>query len=181
MLKRIAFQGEHGSFAEEAAHEFFAGESEIIACPNLADLRDVVEREAADYAVLPIENTLIGKVAVNNEFLSANVWREVGELFLPIRLHLIGTTDADINELKTIESHPAALAQCRRFFTENQQLKAVGTVNTAASVKRVVENGDKTRGAIGSQKAAELFGGKILKEDIQDRDENYTKFLLLRK
>jgi prephenate dehydratase len=181
MKKRIAFQGEHGSFGEEAAHEFFAGESEIVACPTLTDLRRAVETKTVDYAVLPVENSLIGKVVITNDFLAANDWREVGNLYLPIQLHLIGTTDARLNDLLTVTSHPAALAQCRGFFYGHQHLTPIENDNTAASVKRVAQEGDKTRAAIGSRQAAQLFGGKIIQADIQDKQENFTKFLLLKK
>ncbi len=181
MLKRVAFQGEHGSFAEEAAGEFFSGDCQIIACPELSQLQAVLETEAADYAVLPVENSLIGKVQITNSFLLVNPWREVGELYLPIRLNLIGCPDANLESLTTVESHPAALLQCQKFFFANPQLQKIATENTAASARRVIESGDPSQAAIASTKAAELFGGKILIQDIQDRHENYTKFLLLRK
>jgi prephenate dehydratase len=141
----------------------------------------VIERKIVDYAVLPIENSLIGKVAVNDKFLATHNWSEVGELFLPIRLYLIGSQASTFDDLESVESHPAALAQCRSLFYENPQLKPIETENTAASVKAVVESGDKSRAAIGSLKSAEIFDGKILKADVQDRHENYTKFLLLKK
>lgn len=181
MLKRVAFQGEHGSFAEEAAEEFFAGNCEIIACPELSQLQTVLESETADYAVLPVENSLIGKVQVTDNFLSVNPWREVGELYLPIRLNLIGCPDSALEHLTTVESHPAALAQCQKFFFANSHLQKIATENTAASAKRVVESGDHSQAAIASLKAAKLFGGKVLISDLQDKHENYTKFLLLRK
>lgn len=181
MLKRVAFQGEHGSFAEQAAEEFFAGNCEIIACPELGQLQTVLETKAADYAVLPVENSLIGKVQLTNIFLSLNPWREVGELYLPIRLNLIGCPDATLENIATVESHPAALLQCQNFFFANSHLQKIPAENTAASVKRVVESGDASQAAIASAKAAEIFGGKILISDIQDKHENYTKFLLLRK
>ncbi|MEP6924266.1 MAG: prephenate dehydratase domain-containing protein [Pyrinomonadaceae bacterium] len=181
MLKRIAFQGEHGSFAEEAAEEFFAGMREIIACPELSDLRAVLETEAADYAVLPVENSLIGKVQLTDDFLALNPWREVGQLYLPIRLNLIGGQMTKLENLETVESHPAALAQCQKFFLANPQLQKVAAENTAASARRVIESRNPSQAAIASTKAAEIFGGKILLSDIQDKHENYTKFLLLRK
>lgn len=181
MLKRIAFQGEHGSFAEEAAAEFFAGNCTIIACPELGDLRVVIETGAVDYAVLPVENSLIGQVKVTNDFLAVHSWREVGELYLPISLNLIACRAAELDNLATVESHPAALEQCRKFFFANPQLRQVVAENTAASAKRIVESLDLTRAAIASRKAAEIFGGKVLLPDIQDKHENYTKFLLLKK
>lgn len=181
MLKRVAFQGEHGSFAEEAAHEFFIGESEIIACARLADLSVLIETEAADFAVLPIENSLVGAVEIISEFLAETDWREVGTLYLPIRLYLIGSQNADFGQIRQVESHPAALAQCTKFFRANSHLERVESENTAASAKRVIKSGDNARAAIASRKAAEIFDGKILLEDLQDKHENYTKFLLLKK
>lgn len=83
--------------------------------------------------------------------------------------------------IESVESHPAALAQCDLFFSSNSHLRKITSENTAASAKSVVESGDPTRAAIASARTAEIFGGKILLENIQDADDNFTKFLLLKK
>ena len=181
MLKKIAIQGERGSFAEDAGKAFFSEEFEIVFCRTLEDLQTTIENGSAAYAVLPVENSLVGSVKQTNQFLQTVSWQTADSLFLPICQSLIACRAAELQTIKTVESHPAALAQCRKFFSSNSHLRQITSENTAASAKSVIESGDATRAAIANAKTAEIFGGKVLLEDIQDEDENYTKFLLLKK
>lgn len=172
-------------FAESAAllpkrrdRNFFGAKVDIIFCRTLEILRTEIENKEAAYAVLPVENSLIGKVERTNQFLETFSWQTADVRFLPIRQNLISCRAARLETIESVESHPAALAQCERFFLSNLHLRQVTSENTAASAKAVIESGDATRAAIANAKTAEIFGGKILLEDIQDGDENFTKFLL---
>ena len=98
---------------------------------------------------------------------------------MPISHFLICFADATFETIKTVESHPVALAQCERFFAGHPHLKGLAADDTAGSVKRVVESGDETRAAIGGRRSAEIYKGKILREHIEDHTENYTRFALL--
>lgn len=178
MFKKAAICGERGSFAEDAGRAFFGEEADIIFCRTLEDLRTAIENKWAAYAVLPVENSLIGKVEQTNRFLQTVSWRTADVRFLPIRQNLIACRAAEMQTIESVESHPAALAQCRKFFLSNSHLRRVASENTAASAKAVIESNDTTRAAIANAKTAEIFGGKVLLADIQDGDENFTKFLL---
>src|SRR5207253_2786920 len=102
-----------------------------------------------------------------------------GEVVLRISQCLIGCRGARLSEVCTVESHPVALAQCRRFFEEHTHVSAVEADDTAASVRRVIENGDTRRAALASERAARIYGGVVLRSHVEDSRENYTRFLLL--
>jgi prephenate dehydratase len=181
VLTRVAIYGERGSFAEEAARAFFDCEIRVVFCATLTDLRAAIESDAAERAVLPLENSLAGKVEMTKDFLETVRWRIERNLVLTVRQNLIACKNAKLESLKTVESHPAALAQCRAFFRENPHLRPVESENTAASARRAIESRDATRAAIANARTAEIFGGKILLKNIEDSRENHTKFVLLQK
>lgn len=181
MLKRIAIQGERGSFAEDAGKAFFGEEAQIVFCRTLENLRTAIENGSATYAVLPVENSLVGSVEQTSQFLQTVSWQTADSLFLPIRQSLIACRAARLQTIKSVESQPAALAQCRKFFLTKLHLRQITSANTAASAKSVIEGGDATRAAIANARTAGIFGGKVLLENVQDGDENFMKFLLLKK
>ncbi|MBC7796952.1 MAG: hypothetical protein H7Z37_08775 [Pyrinomonadaceae bacterium] len=179
MLIKIAFQGERGSFAEDAIFKFFdEKEIEIIACPTLESLREKLENGNAELAVLPIKNSLAGEVENVKKLLENVDWKKLSECELQIRQNLIGCRDASLETLRTVESHKVALAQCENFFIENPHLQKIESPNTAFSAKRAIESGDITRAAIANARTAEIYGGRIISANIQDSDENYTTFHL---
>jgi prephenate dehydratase len=102
-----------------------------------------------------------------------------GEVIIPIRHFLIGCSGSSLDSIRTVESHPVALAQCERFFAEHPQFQRIATEDTAGSVARVVREGDPTRAAIAGLGAAKLYGGVVLSENLEDHAENYTRFVLL--
>ena len=113
------------------------------------------------------------------DLLLASSLHIAGEVVLPISLYLIGPSGATLESVRTVESHPVALGQCETFLSENHHLTRVEADDTAGSVHRAVASGDPTRAAIGSIRAAELYGGNILREHVEDHTENYTRFVLL--
>ncbi len=182
MLTRIAFQGERGSFAEDAIFGFFeANEVEIIACATLETLRESLENSNADFAVLPIENSLVGEVESVKKLLKTVEWQIVKECQLLIKQNLVACLEAELENIQTVESHKVALAQCANFFAKHPQLKKAESVNTALSAKRAIESRNITLAAIANARTADIYGGKILLENIQDNNRNYTKFYLLKK
>ncbi len=181
MTRKIAIYGGRGSFAEDAARQFFREEIEIACCASLDVLSKKIEKGTADYAVLPFQNSLAGEVKMTKSFLQQVCWKVVAKNKILIRQNLISSSTATIESLQTIESHPAALAQCRKIFAENPHWQKLETNNTALSAKSVIESRDPTRAAIANASTAGIYGGKILLPDIQDSPENYTKFYLLQK
>lgn len=176
---RVAFLGEPGTFSEEAARELLGETFESVSRPNFDALFKAIDEGAADYILTPLENSLVGSVHRCYDLLLESSLVIRAEIILPISHFLIGCKKASLESIKTVESHPVALAQCERFFAEYSHLKRIATNETAGSVKRVIESGDTSRAAIGSKRAANIYGGVILKKHLEDQVENYTRFVLL--
>lgn len=176
---RVAFQGERGSFSETAALSVMSEDFQTVPCQTFEDLYSSIDEGKADYILSPLENSLVGSVHRCYDLLLHSSLNIVAEIILPISHFLISSPEATFETIKTVESHPVALAQCERFFAGHPSLTGVTADDTAGSVKRVLESGDVTRAAIGGRRAAEIYGGKILREHIEDHTENYTRFALL--
>lgn len=176
---RVAFQGEKGSFSEAAVIGILGNDCQTVPCQTFDDLYKAIDIGLADYILSPLENSLVGSVHRCYDLLLHSNLHIVAEIILPISHFLVGGRDASFEDIKTVESHPVALAQCERFFAAHAELKRVAADDTAGSVRRVIESGDKTRAAIGGRRTAEIYGGKILREHIEDHAENYTRFVLL--
>lgn len=176
---RVAILGERGTFSEEAAIGYLGGDCRMVSCPTFEELFGAVSAGRADLVLSPLENSLIGSVHRCVDLLLKSDLRIAAEIVLPVSHYLIGVDTARIDTLQTVESHPAALAQCARFFAAHPDLTRVAADDTAGSVRRAVESGDPTKAAIGSRRAAEIYGGTILRAHIEDNPENYTRFVLL--
>jgi prephenate dehydratase/chorismate mutase len=177
--QRVAFQGERGSFSEAAALGILGEDCQTVPCQTFEDLYKSIEEGKADYILSPLENSLVGSVHRCYDLLLHSSLNIVAEIILPISHFLVAAPDAGFETIKTVESHPVALAQCERFFAAHPDLKGVAADDTAGSVRRVIESGDPSRAAIGGRRTAEIYGGKILREHIEDHAENYTRFVLL--
>lgn len=179
----IAFQGEPGAFSEDAAIELLGPEVidaiELKPCRTFDDLFASIDAGYADYILVPVENSLIGTIQPAVDLFQESSLAVVGEVAIPIRQHLIGCPGSLFEEIEIVESHPAALAQCRRFFAAEPQIKPVETDDTAGSVARIIQRGDRSSAAIAGMRAAELYGGSILRRNIEDSHDNQTRFLLL--
>ena len=176
---RVAFQGERGAFSEEAAAELLGAEVELVPRPSFESLFAALDEGAADALLVPLENSLMGSVYRCYDLLLERPLYIVAEVIRHIAHHLIGCEGASVEALRVVESHPAALAQCERFFAEHPRITRRPTDDTAASVRRVVEGGDPARAAIAGRRAAALYGGTVLREHLEDHAENYTRFVLL--
>ena len=177
---RVAFQGEPGAFSEEAALKLFAkDEIELVPRRTFEELFQSIERGVADYILAPIENSIAGVVHSSVKLLRTTPLRILDEVEIKIEQHLIGCRDASFDNLEIVQSHPVALAQCRRFFEANPNLKSVVADDTAGSVAEIVRIGDPKRAAIAGERAAVLYGATIIRRTIQDHAENYTRFVLL--
>jgi len=173
----IAFQGEHGAFAEVASGEW---KSHLIAVP-FAEYGEVfkgVESGLCDYGIVPVENTLGGSVEQVNRLLIDTPLYVVGAVELPIHLCLLALPGTNYRAIRTVYSHPQALAQTRGFLARNN-LEPVQYSNTASAAKMVAEQRPQGSAAIASRHCAELYTLDIVKEEIEDRDRNMTRFLVL--
>jgi prephenate dehydratase len=177
--RRVAFQGERGAFSEEAAVRLLGEEIELVPRPTFEALFASIEEGAADCALAPVENTLAGSVHRSYDLLLDSSLRIAAEVVIPIRHFLIGCPGSSLERVETVESHPVALAQCERFFAEHAHVRRVVAEDTAGSVAEVVGRGDPTRAAIAGKRAADIYGGHVLREGLEDHRENYTRFVLL--
>lgn len=176
---RVAFQGERGAFSEEAAVKLLGEEITLIPRPTFEAAFNAIADRAADYILAPIENSLAGSVHRSFDLLVDSPLNILAEVIIPIAHNLIAVRGAKFEEITVVESHPVALAQCEQFFSAHPRLKRIATEDTAGSVRDVVGSGDRSRGAIAGRRAAEIYGGAILREHLEDNCENYTRFLLL--
>ena len=177
--RRVAFQGEHGAFSEQVALQLLGHDIELVPRRTFADLYDSLDNGLADYLLAPVDNTIAGIVSPSVALLQQKSLNVLDEIQVKIEQHLIGCPGATFEGIKTVQSHPVALAQCRRFFETHPKLKSVVADDTAGSVAEVMRLGDPTRAAIAGQHAADLYGGSILRKSIQDHSDNYTRFVLL--
>src|SRR5579863_6244118 len=134
---------------------------------------------AADFVLAPVENSLAGSIYRNYDLLLESKLAVTAEVVLPISHNLIGPPGATFEQVRTVQSHPVALAQCTRFFDEHPAIQRVIAEDTGGSARVVVAAGDPSRAAIASRRAALIYGGAILRSHLEDHSENYTRFLLL--
>lgn len=175
----MAFQGERGAYSEEAAVQLLGEEIRLVPRPSFESLFAAIDEGLADYVLAPFENSLAGSIPRSYDLLLEGSLSISREVVIPIRHCLIGCPGTTLEAIRTVESHPVALAQCLRFLSANPQLRRLAAEDTAGSVAQVVLSRDRTRAAIAGRRAAEVYGGVVLLERLEDHSENYTRFLLL--
>ncbi len=178
---RVAFQGEPGAFSEAAAIQLLGPEITTVPRTTFDAVFRAISEDAADALLVPVENSLAGSVVRVYDLMLENALSITAETILPIEMNLIAVPGADLATIKTVASHPMALAQCERFFSHHPNYKRVPAEDTAGSAREVLARGDKTFAAIASRRAADFYHGVILAEKIQDNSENTTRFVLLRR
>lgn len=174
---RIAFQGELGAYSHQACREVFP-DMIPLPCPTFEEAIARVKGGEAKLAMLPVENSLYGRVADIHHLLPESGLYIIGEHFVPIRLQLLGVPGATLEGVQEAQSHTVALGQCRRFL-KARGIKPVVGADTAGSAEQVASRGDPARAAIASRLAGELYGLTQLAEDIEDADHNTTRFLVM--
>ena len=174
---RIAYQGEPGSNSDAASRMVYPG-SDLLPCATFEDVFAALEEGTADLAMIPIENSIAGRVADIHHLLPHSDLHIVGEYFMPIHFQLMALPGAAVDQITTIRSHVHALSQCRRFIRENGW-KSVIAEDTAGSAREVAELGDPTVASLAPRLAAELYGLHILAEDVEDEHHNTTRFIVL--
>ncbi len=177
MPKRVVFQGEPGANSHIAALAVFP-DCEPVPAPTFEDCFQAVSSGEADLGMIPIENSLAGRVADIHHLLPTSDLSIIGEYFLPVHHQLLGVPGARLEEIEVVQSHVHALGQCRRIVRE-LGISAEVAADTAGSARYVAELGDPKRAALASRLAAEIYGLDILKEDVEDADYNVTRFIIL--
>ncbi|HLX84522.1 MAG TPA: prephenate dehydratase [Terriglobales bacterium] len=177
---KIAIQGELGSFSHEAA-ETMLPSATLVPCARSLDVFDRIKRGTVDGAVIPIENSLAGSVAEHFDLLLSRDVHIEREFRLRIVHNLIALPGTKLRDVRRVFSHPVALDQCRDLFAKNPKLERTPFYDTAGSVKHVVAEKLPDAAGIASRRAAEVYGGKILKASIEDDKKNFTRFFLIKR
>ena len=180
MIKRISIQGFEGSFHQIAAREFFGKNIEILPCATFREVIEATKNSSATAAVMAIENSIAGSILPNYNLLHKADLVVVGEVYLPIRQHLLVNPGVRMEDIKEVQSHPMAIQQCMDFLIKFNW-KLIETEDTALSAKHVHQRKNKHTAAIAGKLAAELFSLEILAENIHTEKKNYTRFLVLQK
>ena len=173
----IAYQGEPGAFSHEACRTWFPSHRPE-ACPTFEDAFEAVQSGRCALAMIPVENSVAGRVSDVHHLLPKSGLKIIGEHFLPIRMQLMANPGTRLEDVAVAASHPMALLQCR-LTLRKLGLKAEVVADTAGAAKALAEQPDPTRAAVASGVAAELYGLTILKKDIEDAHGNTTRFLVL--
>src|SRR6202045_4901013 len=175
--KRIAFQGEPGANSHLAIREAYP-DGEAVPCATFEDAFALIAAGEAELGMIPVENSLAGRVADIHHLMPDSGLHIVAEHFMPVRHQLLAPKGTRIEDIKTGESHVHALGQCRKVIRK-LGVKPVVAADTAGSAREVAEAGDKARAAIASRLAAEIYSLDILAQDIEDEDHNTTRFIVL--
>ena len=173
----IAFQGEPGANSDTACRDVFPN-MQPVPCPTFEDAFDVLKGGNADLAMIPIENTLAGRVADIHHLLPNSGLHIVGEYFLPIHFQLMALPGVKMEDIRTVYSHVHALGQCRNIIRENGWDGEVAG-DTAGAARMLADTGNRKAAALAPRLAADLYGLKILVEDVEDAAHNTTRFVIL--
>jgi prephenate dehydratase len=175
---RVAFQGDRGAYAESAIAQIWRHPVEHVPVPTFTGAVRAVDEGDADACVIPVENSIVGRVEAGWQALATSPnLRPVGEALVPVRHCLLAPRGATLQGLRSASSHPVALAQCSRFFEEHAWIKPSKAFDTAGAAREIAERGDLSQGAIASRAAAERYGLAVLEEGVQDSRDNHTRFI----
>ena len=179
----VAFQGESGAFSESAAEALVRGPLALVPTATFDDAVAMVIDGLADFAVIPVENLIAGAVVEATELLARADGRidQIAEHRLPISLALLGLPNTRLDELREVLSHPVALRQCTRFIAEHPLIRPVAAHDTAGAARMVAIRRDPTAAAIAAPWAAGRYGLTVLAEGLEDRADNWTRFVLVRR
>ncbi len=175
--KKIIFQGERGANSDLACREAYP-DYEPVPCPTFEDCFSALSAGEVDLGMIPIENSVAGRVADIHHLMPTAKLHIIAEWFLPIRNQLMAPKGATLQSIRTVQSHVMALGQCRNSIRA-LNLKPIVAADTAGSAREIAEANDPTRAAIASRLAAEIYGLNILKENVEDESNSTTRFVVL--
>lgn len=176
---KIAIQGIATSFHEVAAQSYFQEPINTIECLTFHSLCESLKNGDADFAVMAIENSIAGSILPNYFLLQEYHFSIIGEIYLPIHMHLLALPGVELKDIKNIESHPMAIRQCSDYLYKLNGVQIMESDDTALSARRVKEKKLRDTAAIANEYAARKFGLKILEKRIETHKKNFTRFLIL--
>ncbi|MDG3042586.1 prephenate dehydratase [Roseicyclus marinus] len=177
MTGRIAFQGEPGAYSHQAIHDARPG-FEAVPCATFEEAIEAVQSGAADQAMLPVENTTYGRVADIHRLLPQSGLHIVDEVFVRVHINLMAVPGAQLSDIREAHSHLVLLPQCAGFLRKHK-IKGCVSPDNARAARDVATWGDRTKAALASELAAEIYGLDILARHIEDQDTNTTRFLIM--
>ena len=178
-INTISFQGIEGANSHLACKELFP-KAKVIPCETFEEVFDSVRTNKSNIGLIPVENSVAGRVAEIHSLMHKTPLKIVGEYFMRVELHLLGVKKIKINQVKNVRSHIHALSQCRKFIKKSK-IKMIVTPDTALAAKEVSEENNPTESAIASKLAGKIYNLKILKKNVEDSFQNITRFILLQK
>lgn len=178
---KIAIQGAISSFHDLAAKKFFGEDIEVIECGTFKEVCHRVANNSIDYGIIAIENKIAGSILLNYQLIDSFDLNIIGEVYLPIELHLLTIPGTKLSEIREIISHPIALAQCQNFLNSLENVKVTEFKDTATSAKLLMEKGDKELAVIAGPAVGREFGLEENIQDVGDETHNYTRFYILSK
>ena len=176
---KIGYQGVKGSFSEEAMIKYFGENHTTTDYEEFEDVFLALKNNKIDYGILPIENSCTGAITTVYDLLAKYGLYIVGEECIKIDQNLIGIKGTKLEDIKEVYSHPQGFEQSREFLSNYNNLKLIPFHNTAISAKYISEINDKSKAAIASLRAAEIYGLDVIKNEINDKDNNHTKFIII--
>ncbi|SNY91843.1 prephenate dehydratase [Cohaesibacter sp. ES.047] len=179
IAKKVVFQGEPGANSHIACNNVFP-DCDAIPMSTFEDCFNAVQNDVADLAMIPVENSVAGRVADIHHLMPTSDLHIIGEYFLPISHQLVGIKGSKLSDVDSVQSHLMALGQCRKVIRE-LGVKAVVGADTAGSARQIAELGDRSKAAIASELAAQVYDLDILKANIEDEAHNTTRFIILSK
>ena len=174
---KVAFQGEKGAYSHLACQEIFPN-VDAVACPTFEQAFQLAKDNSEYKIVIPIENSLAGRVADIHYLIPKYKLQIYSEHFQKVSHNLLGVKGAKMKDIKTVRSHSQAIGQCNKILLENK-FKPIISADTAGSAKYISEKKDKSEGALASGLAAKIYNLEILKSNVEDESGNYTRFLIM--
>ncbi len=174
---KVGFQGLPGAYSEMALIDHFGSQATPISIEYSEDVFTELENNHIDYALLPVENSIVGNVAINNDLIYQKDVTIIGEHYLPINHCLLAKPGIKLAQIEKVISHPIALGQCRNFLREHK-LESIATSDTAGSAQKLSQASDSTA-AIASELAAKVYGLDIIAKNIQSTQNNITRFVVV--
>ena len=178
-INKVSFQGIEGANSHLASKKLFP-KAKIVPCETFEEVFDNVKTNRSDIGIIPVENSVAGRVAEIHNLMHKTSLKIVGEYFMKIELNLLGIKQANINEINNVRSHIHALSQCRKFI-KKKKFRIIVSADTALAAKEISEENDNKESAIASSLAGKIYNLKVLKKNVEDSYKNVTRFILLQK
>jgi prephenate dehydratase len=178
---KVAIQGGLSSYHDLAAKKYFGEEVDTVECGTFREVCERIVGNEADFGVIAIENKIAGSILLNYHLIENFELKIIGEIYLPLEMHLLGKPGAKLTEVREVVSHPMAIGQSQEFLSSLRNVKVTEYKDTATSAEMIAERDELDVAVIGGPSLAKLHGLDVLAEDVCDEKNNYTRFYIITK